>query len=160
MTVRLYSQDYGWNQVARWRNRFPDVRLDEGQSDITKLIRKSRIYISTYNATTYLESFTMNVPTVIYWNPNHWELRDSALPYFADLKRVGIFHDTPESAAAHVAKIWDDVDTWWSGPELTEVLRRFKNQYCSLPDDLLGRVASALRESLTAGKVIQSRADN
>jgi putative transferase (TIGR04331 family) len=134
--------------------------LDEGQSDITKLIRKSRIYISTYNATTYLESFTMNVPTVIYWNPNHWELRDSALPYFADLKRVGIFHDTPESAAAHVAKIWDDVETWWTGPELTEVLRRFKDQYCSLPDDLVSCVYSAMRESVTAGKAVEISLDN
>ena len=94
----------------------------------------------------------MNVPTVIYWNPNHWELRDTAQPYFAGLKRVGIFHDTPESAAAHVAKIWDDVDVWWTGAELTEVLQRFKSQYCSLPDDMLSRVASALRDSVAAEK--------
>ncbi len=152
LTVRLYSQDHGWGQVARWRDRFPNMRLDEGQSNITDLIRQSRLYISTYNATTFLESFTMNVPTIIYWNLNHWELRDSAIPYFDDLKRVGIFHETPESAARHVSAIWDDVDAWWTSPAVREVLERFKARYCHLPDDLLDRVEATLREVMADGK--------
>jgi putative transferase (TIGR04331 family) len=144
LTVRLYPQDFGWSQVSRWRDRFPSLRLDEGRSDINDLIRQSRLYISTYNATTYLESFTMNVPTVIYWNQNHWELRDSAVPYFEELKRVGIFHETPESAARQVAAIWDDVDAWWESPAVSEAVERFKEHYAYLPDNLLDRVQDAL----------------
>ena len=147
LTIRLYSEDLGWDQGGRWRDRFPNMRLDEGQSDINALIRRSRLYISTYNATTFLESFTMNIPTVIYWNRNHWELRDSAVPFFEDLKRVGIFHETPESAARHVAAVWDDANAWWSSPEVREVLERFKARYCRLPTDMLDRVESVLREA-------------
>ncbi len=121
------------------------LSLDEGQSEINDLIRQSRLYIFTYNATTFLESFTMNVPTVIYWNPMHWELRESAAPYFDDLKPVGIFHETPQSAAQHVSVIWDNVDAWWADLALQEVLERFKAHYCHLPHDLLGRVEIALR---------------
>jgi putative transferase (TIGR04331 family) len=146
LTVRLYSQDWKWSQVSRWHDRFPSLQLDKGRSDINDLIRQSRLYISTYNATTYLESFTMNVPTVIYWNQSHWELRASAVPYFEELKRVGIFHETPESAARHVAAIWDNVDAWWKSPAVGEVIECFKERYCRLPDDLLGRVEHALRE--------------
>lgn len=146
LTVRLFPHDWGWDQISRWRDRFPDVLLDEGQSNIKALIRQSRLYISTYNATTYLESLTMNVPTVIYWNPKHWELRDSAVPYFEDLKGVDIFHETPESAARHVAAIWDDVDAWWTSPAVRAVLERFKARYCHLPDNLLDRIEHALRE--------------
>ena len=149
LTVRLYAHDYGWDQAARWRDRLPNVCLDEGQSNIEGLIRQSRLYIATYNATTFLESFTMDVPTVIFWNPNHWELRDSAMPYFEDLKSVGIFHDTPESAARHVNVIWSDVDAWWTSPAVREVLNRFKQRYCFLPDDLLDRVEDSLREVMT-----------
>lgn len=150
LTVRLYSHDYGWDQVSRWNDRFPGLSLDEGQSDIDNLIRQSRLYIATYNATTFLESFNMNVPTVIYWNPNHWELRDSAIPYFEDLKRVGIFHETPESAARHVAAIWDDVDSWWTSPAIQEVLDSFKMRYCHLQDDRLDRIEHILREVMAA----------
>lgn len=152
LTVRLYSQDYGWDQVSRWNDRFPGLRLDEGQSSIDDLIRQSRIYISTYNATTFLESFTMNVPTVIFWNPSHWELRDSAIPFFEELKRVGIFHETPESAARHVAVIWDDVDAWWTSAAVREVLERFKQRYCHLPDDLLDRVEIDLHKIMADSK--------
>jgi putative transferase (TIGR04331 family) len=145
MTVRLHVQDDGWDQVARLTERLPDVRLDGGRSSITELVRRSRLYVSTYNGTSYLESFTMDVPTVIFWNPSHWELRDSAVPYFDDLKRVGIFHDNPGSAARHVAAIWDDVDAWWTSPAVREVVERFKARYCRLPDDLLDQVEAALR---------------
>lgn len=149
LTVRLFHTDLGWDQVARWRDRFPDLRLDEGRSNINDLIRQSRLYISTYNATTYLESFTMNVPTVMYWNPNYWELRDSAIPYFDELRRVGIFHETPQSAARHVTAIWDDVDAWWTGQPVQEVLERFKARYCNLPDNLLDHVEQVLREVIS-----------
>lgn len=146
LTVRLYSQDYGWDQVSRWRERLPSVQLDDGRSKIDTLISRSRLYISTYNATTYLESLSMNIPTIVFWNPAHWELRESAKPYFEDLKRVGIFHETPESAAGHVAAIWDNVPAWWESAELQDTVARFKSRYCSLPDDLVGQVESALHE--------------
>ncbi len=148
MTVRLYSKDYGWDQAARWHDRFPDLKLDSGCDDIKDILRKSRLFISTYNATTFLESFTMNVPTIIYWNPNHWELRGSAIPFFEDLKRVGIFHETPESAARHVTVIWDDVDAWWSSVAVREVLEVFKECYCRLPEDLLCQVEVVLRDAV------------
>jgi putative transferase (TIGR04331 family) len=152
LTVRLHSKDYGWEQISRWRDRFPDLRLDEGQSNINDLIRQSRLIITTFNATTFLESFTMNVPTVIYWNPNQWELRDSATPYFDDLKLVGIFHETPESAARHVAAIWDDVDAWWASAAVREVLARFKARYSHLQGNLIGRVEDSLREIMADSK--------
>lgn len=151
VTVRLFPDDLGWDQAGRWRERFPGLRLDEGKSAFDDTVRQSRLFISTYNATTFLESFTMNVPTVMYWNPNHWELRDSAVPYFDDLRRVGIFHETPEGAANHVAVIWEDVEGWWSGHELQEVLSRFKERYSDLPTDLLDRVETELRDAIADG---------
>jgi len=153
LTVRLFRHDYGWDQVSRWRDLFPDLCLDNGNSNITDLIRNSRLYISTYNATTYLESFAMNVPTVIYWNPNHWELRDSAIPYFESLKSVGIFHETPEIAARHVAAIWDDVEAWWSSAEVQEVLVRFKRHYCYCPDNMLDRIKTVLLDVIADSEI-------
>ena len=151
------SNDYDWDLISRWRARFPHLRLDDGRSDIDKLLGRSRLCISTYNSTGFLESFTMNTPSVLYWNPRHWELRDSAIPYFDDLKRVGILHETPDSAARHVAAIWDDIDAWWSGKAVREVLERFKSRYTRLPDDLLDRVERALREVLADPNTTDAR---
>jgi putative transferase (TIGR04331 family) len=147
LVVRLHSSDYGWDQSSRWLERFPDICLDAGRRKIIELIRESRLYISTYNATTYLESLSMNVPTVMFWNPDHWEMRASAAADFDALKEVGIFHDTPQSAARHVAGIWNDVNSWWQGRELSRVRQRFQERYCDLPVDLTDRIEAALREA-------------
>lgn len=157
LTVRAYPHDYGWEQSHRWRDRFPDLRLNDGQSSLTRLIGQSRLYISTYNATTYLESFTMNVPTIIYWNPRHWELRDSAMSYFEELKRVAIFHESPQSAANYVEAIWDDIDEWWGNPEVRDVLARFKARYCRLPVNLIDRIDDTLREVIDVPEKVASK---
>ena len=154
LIVRLYPTDYGWDQAARWRDRFPTLQLDDGRSKIAHLIRDSRLIMGTYNGTIYLETISLKVPTVIFWNPQHSELRDSAIPYFEDLKRVGVFHESPDSAAKHVNSIWGNVNAWWQSPELQEVLERFSKRYCYTSGDLLNRVEAALRETITEHKNI------
>lgn len=134
LLVRLYMQDYGWGQSARWKDRFPDVCLDDGQTPIVPLIKKSRLYISTYNATTFLESLAMNIPTVMFWNPKHWELRDSAVPYFKRLKAVGIFHESPESAAQQTTLVWDNVAVWWNSESVQTVRNEFCYRYSRVPE--------------------------
>ncbi|MCX7966348.1 MAG: LIC12162 family protein [Syntrophorhabdaceae bacterium] len=131
LLVRLYSSiaDYGWAEADRWKEKFPDIRLDFGETPIMPLIKKSRLYISTYNATTFLESMALNVPTVIFWNPKYFELRESSLPYFNRMKDVGIFHETPVSAAMHVIKIWNDVAGWWYSKEVQNTRDEFCERY-------------------------------
>lgn len=149
LLVRLYSQDYGYSQRQRWQARFPNIRLDDGVRPMASLVKKSRLYISTYNATTYLESMSLNFPTIMFWNPKHWELRDSAIPYFEQLKAVGIFHDTPESAARQMAAVWDDVSGWWENAAVQSVRREFCERYAHIPDnplELMGKLFLEIAE--------------
>lgn len=146
LLVRLYSSDYRLDQRQRWHDRFPNIRLDNGEQPITQLLPKARIYISTYNATTYLESLSLNFPTIMFWNPMHWELRDSALPYFEKLKSVGIFHETPESAARQMVAVWHDVPGWWRSAEVQAARQAFCERYAHIPEQPLEVMASLFRE--------------
>lgn len=146
LLIRLHSEDYKWNQRERWKERFPEIELNDGRSDINELIAESRLYISTYNATTFLESFTMNIPTVIFWNPKYWELRDSAIPYFDELKEVGILHSSPESAALHVIRIWDHLEDWWKDEQVQSVRKRFCLRYSNLTENILDKVEVVFKE--------------
>ena len=129
LVVRLYHRDYGWDLKERWRAEYPNINIDNGVDNLNRLIANCRIYITTYNATTYLESFAMNVPTIMFWNPNHWELLDSVKPYFSALENAGVFHKTPESAAKHLAKIWDNVDSWWKSEPVVQAVGGFCNKF-------------------------------
>ena len=126
LIVRLYTHDYGCDQRERWLNRFPEVECYLGNKSIINQLNESKLFIGTYNSTTYLETFSANFPTVIFWNPEHWELRSSAQPYFYGLRNVGILHDTPELAAAKVDEISNDPTSWWQQTEIQTA----KDEFC------------------------------
>ena len=146
LLVRLYVHDYNWNHAARWRDRFPELQLEIGVKPIMPLIKKSRICVSTSNATTYLETLAMNVPTIIFWNPHYQELRDNAVPYFTRLKAVGIFHETPESAAHKMTMVWDDVATWWNSEPVQAVREEFCYHYSRMSERSLKDIEQVLRQ--------------
>lgn len=146
LLVRSYPEDYDWSERDRWKDALPNLHVDDGRSNMEGLIRRCRIYVSSYNATTYLESFAMDVPTVIFWNPAHWELRESAAPYFEALKAAGIFHESPESAARHVGAIWDDVDAWWRSAKVRSALDLFKARFCDTSEGLVDRIEVVMRD--------------
>jgi putative transferase (TIGR04331 family) len=156
LIVRLYKKpelDYGHRQVDRWRSQFPNMELDLGTYPMQKRLRQIRLYISTYNATTYLESLSLNFPTLIFWNPSHWELRDGVQPYFNLLKEVGIFHETPESAAQQMTRVWDDIDAWWYDPKTQKTREIFCDFYAHMSANHLKILARSLRN-------IASNSDN
>lgn len=159
LIVRLYSSDYGWGQRQRWLDRFPNIGIDEGILPINSLMRKSRLYISTYNATTFLESLSINFPTIMFWNPKHWELRNTASTYFDQLKSVGIFHETPESAARQMTLVWDDIAGWWQ----SEPVQAARQHFCDVfarssikPLDVL----EATLKNIASGRALTAHISN
>lgn len=157
LLVRLYLHEYGWQEYSRWKDRFPEIKLDPGVSRMKDLLKGTRLAIYTSNSTGYLEAFAGDIPSILFWDPSDNPLRDCVIPYFEELKRAGIFHETPESAANQVAAIWDDVDAWWTSPPVRKALARFKARYCHVADDLLDRVERTLREVMAVSdkKAIQ-----
>jgi len=138
--VRMYMTDYGCNQRLRWMDNFHDVQLDDGSSPFSRLIAHSRILISTYNATSYLESLSMNFPTIFFWNQAHWELRDGIQPYFDRLKSVEIFHESPENAARHLAEVWDNVSEWWYSADVQNAVLYFSENFSRSTDQPIKRM--------------------
>ena len=93
------------------------------------------VVVVTYNATVFLESLSLNAPTIVYFDLDLWELRPDAVEFFDALKAVGIFHDSPRSAANFLNHIFSDIDLWWFRPEVQAAVRRFTSKYCRRSDD-------------------------
>lgn len=143
--VRLFPTDYKWNQAKRWKDKFPNIKINNAKKNILVQLKTCRLFVSTYNATTYLESISMNIPTVIYWDTSYWELRDSAIPFFNKFRKAGIFHDSPSSAAAHINLIWENVDEWWNSVEVKSALHDFNNNYNKKPKDLVNKLFQIIK---------------
>lgn len=144
LLVRLYIHDYGWRQKERWLNEFPEVKCCFADKSMIDQLKECRLFIGTYNATSYLETFVANFPTILFWNPEHWELRSSAIPYFDELRNVGILHDTPKSAASMVNKISHDPVSWWKQPEIQAAKDEFCFQFAHTSNSWLKKWKSEL----------------
>lgn len=155
LIVRHKVLEKGWEpSYSRWKEKFPNLKYDKGISNLYDLLKNIKIYVSTYNATTFLESFSMNIPTVMFWNPNHWEIRPSAKIYFNNLKEVGILHESPETASKHVNLIWNDVNSWWNRKEVKEAVNTFKKNFCYSPNNLITRIHEEFQDTIEKHKKI------
>ena len=126
LLIRPYMRDFGWNERLRLKDMMPSIKQDDGKKTMLEQLQESRLFIGTYNATTYLEAFAADFPTIIFWNPSYWELCEEAEPYFNILHDAGILHYSPESAAKKVNDIFDDPMSWW----MSDNIQRAKNIFC------------------------------
>ncbi len=126
---RLHPAAHEWNPQARLQDLAPDLQIYQGGETMIEQLKQSRLCVCTNNSTTFLESIASNFPTLVYWNPQRCELRKNAIPYYESLKKVGIYHETPESAAEQANKIFDDPLKWWNSEAVQDAVKNFCNQF-------------------------------
>ncbi len=143
--LRGYRHEYGWDLIDAIKREFPDIILTDTSQNITESIDKCRIIVCTYNATTYLETLMSNIPTIVFWEPQHWEIRDNVADYFNELIKVGLLHYSAESAAAHACKIWDHVEAWWSSAAVQQAREMFCQKFARSSPCLVDKIISDIR---------------
>ena len=139
ITKLSYDQENSLQE--RINDKCPGLNYATMKDNYNKLMKESKLIVTTYNCTTPVEALYMNVPTIIYWRPDHWELSPSAKPLFNKLKDCGVFHDTPGSAADMVDRIWEDVDGWWQTKEVRLACNEFRDWFCRDSEDFIGELA-------------------
>jgi putative transferase (TIGR04331 family) len=142
--VRLSPGELGWYLPQRWRDRFPELALEPGYSNIYELMRSSRLVLFNYNQTGFLETMAMNIPSLLCCDTARYPLRIDALPCYENLAAVGIWHASPEAAANHINSVWGNVDAWWSSARVQDAVSNFRSQFCELRPGLAGRVAAQI----------------
>ena len=81
----------------------------------------------------------------MFWDMTDSPIREEAMPFFDQLRSVGLFHDSPASAANHVAAIWNDIEAWWSSRAVITVLKTFSEQYCKVNKNLVSDISRELK---------------
>jgi putative transferase (TIGR04331 family) len=129
LEVRITKNDFGWDLEQRLKQFHSELIVDPGNSHFLHRLKKSRLFVATYNATTYLESFRLGVPTVMHWDPNYWEISSQAKPYFDLLSEAGVFFSDAEQCAEHVNEIWANVSQWWKAEKVQNAVEVFANEF-------------------------------
>jgi len=129
LTIKLYKNNFQYDEELFFRKSFPNVKIYSKPKSLLNIINSFSIVVATYNATTFLETLMINFPTIIFWNNNHWELRDESKSFFNKLRQVGIFHDSSDSAAEFINRVSNDISGWWFSKELQIVREEFVKNY-------------------------------
>lgn len=127
--LRPHCVDYGWDVAERWHDMIPGASVESWDTPFSKSLEKCRIYVCDNLSTTFIESLVSDKPTILFWDTQSNPLRPEAQPFYDALGSVGIMHDSPEAAAAHLTRVYDDVSSWWDAPGCQKVRREFCHQF-------------------------------
>jgi len=114
--------DWPWIQA-----RFPGIVRCGGALESALL--SCRLMALDHHGTTLNLAFAADTPLVLYWDPRAWELCPEGETLLALLHGAGIWHPTPEEAAAAVERIWPDVRGYWQSTRVRSVRRRWCERF-------------------------------
>jgi putative transferase (TIGR04331 family) len=128
LLLRMHYLDFDWKIKRRLIKVVPTLQFDSWEVSFRKKIRGARVCVFDYLSTTFAESLASNIPTVIFFDESKYPVFEDMAPYFQALKDAHILHETPEDAAAWVANVFNDTDSWW----LSESCQKAVKEFCYL----------------------------
>jgi putative transferase (TIGR04331 family) len=145
--LRLHHGDDATSapQSSWWKAQCPNIALDDGAKSFRQRLQESRLLVIAHNGTSLPEAIALGFPTLVTWSDSYMKVRPEAEPVFQLMERAGMFHSTPESAAAFINRIWDDVDGWWNSPQVIDARSQFCNQYARTVPHPVRFLAKALK---------------
>lgn len=152
LRVRPHREDQGWDLVAQWEGRMPQVRIESWDRPFLESLERCRLYVCDHLSTTFIEALAVNKPTLLFWNREDNPLRPAAEPYFDELRASGILWHCPEGAAAAVSAVYDDIESWWTEPARQAARRRFCDRFALASSNALEEWAAELRALAQTGQ--------
>jgi putative transferase (TIGR04331 family) len=147
LLLRLYHHDYGYGEKNIWRTLCPEVSLAKDRESMKNLVKMARLIVYTYNVGTgWIEFMAAGLPVIMFWDMKASPIREPVEPFFDEFRRAGIFHDNPESAAAHVSAVWRDVESWWDSDTVKNARNSFVYNYANVDTDVVREIKKHLLE--------------
>ncbi len=143
--VRLFPVDCGWGERPALTGRFPGLRFDSGSFRAS--VSRSALVVTDHPGTVFLETLAWGIPGVHFWEDRVWASRPAAAAALEPLRRAGIVHGDPESAARQVAAVRADPASWWDAPATRAAREGFVRLYARADPDWAHRWAATLGET-------------
>jgi putative transferase (TIGR04331 family) len=124
---RPYPTDYGHIGQYLVRQAFPHLSWDESPRLADEKLVNARVVVIDHLATTALEALAANIPTILFWDPNRWEVRPEVREYFDNLRQAEILLDSPDSASEKLSRVYAEPECWWNTPRVQTARKEFVN---------------------------------
>ena len=130
------APNQGWNTRLRYRDLYGSDRIDQHKT-LIKSFGNAKLIICTYPSTTFSEAMNSNIPTVMIYCKEFWELRPEYDDLLLDLKKNNIVFYDPFLAAKHINTISSAPHLWWNSSEVIKARKSFAETCSSVSKDWL-----------------------
>ncbi|MGG7048329.1 MULTISPECIES: LIC12162 family transferase [unclassified Campylobacter] len=133
VTIRPYMIDDGWNFKQRLLDTGLKLKFDNSTS-YYKQIAESRLNIFDHMHTGFMESLSINKPTIVFI-ADVYAFRDDAKDYINLLIDANILFLNAERCAIFLNKIYDSVEKWWDSDAVQKARMMFLDRYFKTSDN-------------------------
>jgi len=130
--VRLDRNDnWLYNRYFKKKIKFKNMIIDDENSKFTNKLEQSSINLFDYLGTTYLKSFLLNKPTIIYCNKKFLFIKKNKMKYFNRLKKMSIFFDDINKLTLFLNSLNNEhtIHKWWYDKKLQLLMKDFHKEF-------------------------------
>jgi len=122
-----YYKDF--NEKKFMSELFPNLKYIPATKSIDKKLVEAKILVMDHYSTTFYKAMVANTPVVIYFGLPSFKFLPEAQALFKKFKQVNIVFDQAEDAAKFINANWNNIETWWSSPDVQRVRKEFCEKY-------------------------------
>jgi putative transferase (TIGR04331 family) len=146
VNLRSYPKDYPLLSLCYDQKKFLEKELcDVNYIESFKLtgetckeqIARAKIVVIDAMYTAYLESLSMNVPTICFYDKKTRFLKDEYNDFYDDLIGAKILHSSPKSAAEHLIAVHENPHEWWNDLQTQKLKNRWLRGNLGKPEVLI-----------------------
>lgn len=110
------SETHCFKDADHFTKRCPDIPLFTGP--LRKRVLGCKLLIMDNPSTTFNFAMAANIPVMCFFKREWFPMCRQVQPLYEQLVEAGVIHYDPVSAAERVNAVWDDVQGWWSNPDV------------------------------------------
>lgn len=123
--VRTRENQMGWNIQELYSQNNLKVVIDKQVGNFVEALKNFDLHISDNCSTAYLESLSVNWPTMIINSSSYFIFNEEGGKDYLLLKDVGIYHDSIDSLMQQLSKVSLHIGDWWSSELVQNAIKTF-----------------------------------
>jgi putative transferase (TIGR04331 family) len=145
LLIRINPSDAGMGEKIRFENKYPNIKIDAQKMSYYETLSNTKIFLSPYNGTGFLETLALNIPTIVteFFRGKNF-LREDAKEYYEILKEAKIYFDDQKLLAEHINSIWDNHLDWWYSDKVQKAVNIFCNEFAYINKNKVSEIKKLL----------------
>jgi putative transferase (TIGR04331 family) len=149
ITLRLKGTSKTWDLESFYRNlgvkQFSYLQTES----LKRLLKRHNLFIFGYESTMFLETMTLNIPSLIFFEDKFWRLNQMGCQDYNELRKVNIYHESHDKLCTFINKMsMDEINEWWFDPKTQDARDNFLKKHARSDIHYLNGWTSTIQKNM------------